>query len=67
MRVHVFRGIEGVIGVTQDQRGTNLPDYPGPWQYWKDADLKAGEPLIGVNVADAISDVSTKGYHLTKP
>jgi hypothetical protein len=67
MRVHIFRGTNGVVGVTQDQRGLNLPDGPGPWQYWKEADLQAGEPLIGVDVADAINDINTKTYHLTKP
>ncbi|GLT00114.1 hypothetical protein GCM10007897_14980 [Sphingobium jiangsuense] len=64
MKVHVFQSGAGVYGFTQDREGANLPQQAKPWSHFKETVLRAG--IIGVNPEEAIAQIQSKGYYITK-
>lgn len=64
MRVHAFRGADGLIGLTPFPEGTNLPRGDGPWRYWKPVELDEHVRVAGVDVNRALADIHERGWHL---
>lgn len=67
MRVHAFRGGDGLIGLTPFADGANLPRRDGPWRYWKPLDLDEHVPVLGLNTRRALADLHERGWHLVAP
>ena len=67
MRVHIFRGIGRVFGVTEQATGANLPSQYGPWSTFKTLDLnRDGEPTAGVDTNECLDDIEKHGFHITE-
>jgi hypothetical protein len=67
MRVHAFRGGDGLIGLTPIPDGTNLPSRDGPWRYWKALELDEQVPVLGLDPRRALADIHERGWHLVAP
>jgi hypothetical protein len=66
MRVHIFRGIGRVFGVTEEATGANLPSQYGPWSTFKTLDLnRDGEPTAGMDTNECLDDIEKHGFHIT--
>lgn len=65
MQVHLFRGPDRIFGFSQDQSGTNLPQQFAPWTHFKTVEMREGESVPGVDVAECLQDLGTYGVHIT--
>ena len=67
MKLYVFSGSGEFYGLTEDKTGDNLPSDYGPWKDFKTIKMNEGElARAGVNTDKALTDIESKGYHLTK-
>ncbi len=67
MKLYVFSGSGEFYGLTENKTGDNLPSQFGPWKDFKTIEMNEGElARIGVNTDKALTDIKTKGYHVTK-
>jgi hypothetical protein len=65
MQVHLFRGAGRIFGFTGDASGANLPAQFAPWAPFKSVEMKSGEAMPGVEVADCLADLEAFGVHVT--
>lgn len=64
IRVHAFRGGDGLIALTPFPDGANLPRRDGPWRYLKPLELDEHVPVAGVDPRRALADIHERGWHL---
>jgi hypothetical protein len=61
----LFRGLGRVFAFTGDSSGTNLPQQFSPWSHFKTVEIRQGEPMPGVDVAECLADLEAFGIHIT--
>lgn len=65
MLVHLFRGPGRIFGFTCDLSGANLPPQFAPWAHFKTVEMRRGESMPGVDVAECLADLQAIGVHVT--
>ena len=67
MIVYVFQSSDHTVAVTPVEEGNNLPTNFGKWELVKIIDMQPGDvDWIGLNSEQALLDIQTNGYHLTR-
>jgi hypothetical protein len=65
MLIHLSRGPERVLGVTEQADGANLPGRYAPWAAFKSLEIEAGQAQPGLDVEECLQDLADYGFHIT--
>ncbi|HEY4254378.1 MAG TPA: hypothetical protein VGM87_24445 [Roseomonas sp.] len=66
MRTFEFRGRGGLVALTLQPDGRNLPRRGAPWRYERPVELEEGTPVLEYSMPHALADIKTKGLHLVR-